>query len=212
MVMIKGFQPYLTGICDFADILNGGRDKMPSAVIIMTDGFEEIEAVSCIDILRRGGVDVFVLGLESADVRGSRDIIVKTDLLFDDFSGEFDAVVLPGGPGTGKLAESDKLIDFIKKANENRKICAAICAAPTVLAKAGILNGKKATCYPAPELEERLTGAVHLNDSVVVDENIITSRAVGTAIPFALKLVEMLAGEETANKIRSAILCYSATI
>jgi len=177
---------------------------MPSAIIILMDGFEEIEAVTCIDILRRAEVDVVVLGLESMDVRGSRNINIKTDILFDDYNGDFDAVVLPGGPGTNKLADSEKLIEFIKKANKDKKICAAICAAPTVFAKAGILTGKKATCYPG--LEERLTGAVHLTDSVVVDENIVTSRAVGTAIPFSLKLVEALVGEEAANKIRSAIL------
>ena len=177
---------------------------MPSTIIVLADGFEEIEAVTCIDILRRAEVDVIVLGLESVDVRGSRNINIKADLLFSDYNGEFDAVVLPGGPGTSKLVDSHKLIEFIKKANEDKKICAAVCAAPAVLAKAGILNGKKATCYPG--FEDRLTGAVHLSDPVVVDGNIITSRAVGTAIPFSLKLVEVLIGEEAANKIRSAIL------
>jgi len=178
---------------------------MSSAIIVLADGFEEIEAVTCIDILRRAGIDVFTLGLNSLEVRGARDIYVKADMLFSDFNGSFDAIVLPGGmPGTDNLAKSQPLLELIKDANQKEKICAAICAAPTVLAKAGILGGKKAACYPG--LEDRLTDALPLTEPVVTDGNIITSRAVGTTIPFALKLVEALAGEDVANKIRSAIL------
>jgi 4-methyl-5(b-hydroxyethyl)-thiazole monophosphate biosynthesis len=182
---------------------------VPSAIIILADGFEEIEAITCIDILRRAEMDVAVLGLNEVEVRGSRNIMVKADLLFDDYNGQFDAVVLPGGiPGTNNLAQSQGLLTLIKEANQIGKICAAICAAPTVLAKAGILTGKKATCYPGHE--GRLSGAQIVNEPVVTDGNIITSRAVGTTIPFALKLVEALAGEEIAKKISSAIL-YSSS-
>ena len=177
---------------------------MPEVVVVLVDGFEEIEAVTCIDILRRADIDVYLLGLDKVEVYGSHDIMVRADILFDRFLGDFDAVVLPGGPGTSKLADSQELIKFIKKADKKKKICAAICAAPTVFAKAGILTGKKATCYPG--LEERLTGAEFVTDPVVVDGNIITSRAAGTAIPFALKLVEVLVGKEAAKKISSAIL------
>jgi 4-methyl-5(b-hydroxyethyl)-thiazole monophosphate biosynthesis len=118
-----------------------------------------------------------------------------------EFRETFDAVILPGGmPGTTNLAASEEVLNLVRFANEEEKICAA----PVVLAKAGILNEKKATCYPG--YENYLSGALLFEDPVVSDYNIITSRAVGTAIPFALELIEALAGNEMARKIKTAIL------
>jgi 4-methyl-5(b-hydroxyethyl)-thiazole monophosphate biosynthesis len=178
---------------------------MPHVITVLADGFEEVEAVTIIDLLRRAGVEVTVLGLDSAEVRGAHDLRVMADKLFKEFKGEFDAIVLPGGmPGTNNLAASEELLALIRSARKQNKLCAAICAAPIVLAKAGILDKIKATCYPG--FESRLTGAQAVEDAVVADGNIITSRAAGTAIPFSLKLIDVLAGEETAKKISSGIL------
>jgi 4-methyl-5(b-hydroxyethyl)-thiazole monophosphate biosynthesis len=178
---------------------------MPHAVIVLADGFEEVEAVTCIDLLRRAGVKVTVLGLGAAEVRGAHNIWVKADMPFNKLAEPFDAVVLPGGmPGTSNLVASNDLLDLIRFAHGKNKLCAAICAAPAVLAKAGILDNRKATCYPG--CEPHLKGALLCEDAVVTDYNIITSRAVGTAIPFALELIETLAGAEVARKIKAAIL------
>ena len=178
---------------------------MPHAVIILADGFEEVEAVTCIDLLRRAGITVTVLGLSSHEVRGTNGIIVKADALFEEFSESFDAVILPGGmPGTNNLAASESLLSFIRSAHDSGKLCAAICAAPIVFAKAGILENRKATCYPG--CEAKLSGALFVNDDVVVDFNIITGRALGSAILFALEIIEALAGEKDAVKIGMAIL------
>jgi len=180
---------------------------MPHVITVLADGFEEIEAVTIIDLLRRAGVDVTVLGLNSADVRGAHDLWVRADKLFKDFSGDFDAIVLPGGmPGTNNLAASEELLALIQSAKSQNKLCAAICAAPIVFAKAGILDKIRATCYPGFESRLSNAGAQVSEDGVVVDGNIITSRAVGTAIPFALKLVEVLVSDEIAKKIKAGIL------
>ena len=178
---------------------------MPSAIIILADGFEEIEAVTCIDLLRRSQIEVTVLGLESLDVRGSHDICIRADMLFGDFTGRIDALILPGGmPGSLNLFESDELKSLIKKCDSERKLCAAICAAPIVLAEAGVLNHKKATCYPG--FQNRLHGAVYHDESVLRDGHIITARSAGSAVDFSLQIIRYLCGTENAEKIGSSIL------
>ena len=188
---------------------------MPHVITVLAPGFEETEAVTFIDLLRRAGITVTVLGLESCKVTGSHNITIAADMLFADFTaggmlfadftGNFDAIVLPGGmPGTKNLANSQPLLDLIRQANEKGRLCAAICAAPIVLAKAGILAGVKATCYPG--FEKELGGAQFADKPVVRDRNIITSRGAGTAIPFALELISCLAGPEKAEKVKKAIL------
>ncbi len=177
---------------------------MASVITILADGFEEVEAITFIDLLRRAHIEVTVLGLEKLEVLGSHNIRVVADMLLDDFSEPFHAVVLPGGPGTTNLATSEKVISLVKKAYEDRKICAAICAAPTVLARAGILAGKKVSCYPGTE--DRLMGGISVDEPVTVDGTVITSRGVGTAIPFALQLISTLKGQDTAKTVGRAIL------
>jgi len=166
-----------------------------------TDGFEEIEAVAIVDVLRRGGVETKTVSITGDKVvRGSHDISLFTDLLFSeaDYS-KCEMIVLPGGPGTADLLAHSGLAAEITAFAENKKYLAAICAAPQVFGKLGILEGKKATIYPG--LEEKLNGAVALEDRVVIDGNIITSRGAGTAIEFGLALVAILKGEEVAAEI-----------
>jgi 4-methyl-5(b-hydroxyethyl)-thiazole monophosphate biosynthesis len=178
---------------------------MPHAVVVLADGFEEVEAVTVIDLLRRAEVRVTILGLDGVEVRGAHDMWVRADRMFRDFGEPFDALVLPGGsPGTKRLAASKELLELVRQSHEQGLICAAICAAPTVFAKAGILSNKKAACYPGSE--DKMADAVISEDAVAVDGNIITGRAAGTSIPFALELISALVSEDAEENVRSAIL------
>jgi protein deglycase len=178
---------------------------MARVITILAEGFEETEAVTFIDLLRRAGIEVILLGLTSSKVKGSHAIIVEADGLLEHFTGPFDGIVLPGGqPGTNTLAESAIVLDYIQKAHAKGLLCAAICAAPLVLGKAGILNGVRATCFPG--VENRLTGTVIEKKPVVRDGNIITSRGVGTAIVFALEIITYFNGTGAAEKIASSIV------
>jgi 4-methyl-5(b-hydroxyethyl)-thiazole monophosphate biosynthesis len=178
---------------------------MSHIITILAPGFEETEAVTFIDLLRRAGVTVTLLGLESREVIGSHGITIVTDKLFADFKEAFDGIVLPGGmPGAKNLANSAGLLDLIRETHKRGGLCAAICAAPIVLGKAGILAGHKATCFPG--FEKELIGAQFIEETVVRDRNVITSRGVGTAIPFALELISYLVNTEMAGKVKKAVL------
>jgi len=178
---------------------------MSSIITVLARGFEETEAITFIDLLRRAGVTVTVLGLDSPEVTGSHNITVAAEKLFADFRDPFDGIVLPGGmPGTKNLANSAPLVDLIRETHQRGGLCAAICAAPIVFGKAGILTGVKATCFPG--FEKELGGAQFSEDAVVRDRNVITSRGVGTAIPFALELISFLVNSEAAGKVGAAIL------
>ena len=175
--------------------------------IFLAEGFEEVEALTVIDYLRRAGVDIKSVSINgSCDVQGAHGVTVKSDIVFKD--ADFDAcemIVLPGGlPGTTYLGQCAELVAQIKNFAASGKKTAAICAAPTVFGKAGILVGKKATCYPS--LEDDLTGADKVTDKVVTDGNVTTSRGPSTAVYFALELIRILKGEETKNVIKSDIL------
>jgi protein deglycase len=178
---------------------------MPHVITVLAKGFEETEAVTSIDLLRRAQVNVSALGLDDREVTGSHGITIIADGLFTGFSGAFDAIVLPGGmPGAANLSASIPLLNLVRETFRRGSLCAAICAAPIVLGKAGILAGFQASCFPG--FEKELIGAQFVDNEVVRDRNIITSRGLGTAIPFALELVAYLAGPETAAKIRKAVL------
>jgi protein deglycase len=174
------------------------------AIIVLAEGFEELEAIAPIDLLGRAGIQVTILGLHSLEVRGSHAIVVKTAMPLKDFSGPFDAIILPGGPGHKRLLESGQLLEIIQSAFSRDLLCAAICAAPTVLAKAGILAHKKATCFPG--YEDQLNGALFVDKKAVTDGNVITSRGAGTAIEFALAIIEYLAGKEKADSVAEKIV------
>jgi 4-methyl-5(b-hydroxyethyl)-thiazole monophosphate biosynthesis len=177
----------------------------PRALVLLAEGFEETEAVAVIDLLRRAGIEVAAAGLTDREVTGSHGVTIRADASFDACMIDFDAIILPGGmPGAANLASSELLLEFIADMYHRDKLCAAICAAPQVLAKAGILAGKKVTCYPG--VEEKLTGAKVSTDPVVRDGNIITSRGVGTAIPFALAIIAYLMDQAAADKVGTAVL------
>lgn len=176
-------------------------------LVILADGFEEIEAITPIDVLKRADLDVTIAGLSSKTVSGSHGVKFQTDILLDDYKGLPDAVILPGGlPGAKNLAESPKVRELVKKMNQEKKIVGAICAAPAlVLAPNGILNGRKATCYPG--FEKNFSSEVNFScERVIVDEHVITSQGPGSALEFALQLVEVLAGKEKAESLSQGLL------
>ena len=183
-------------------------DRIMSEVcVFLADGFEEIEGLTVVDLLRRAGIEtrtVSIMGRE--EIRGAHGITVKADSLFEntDFS-EVKMLVLPGGmPGTIHLKEHKGLEELILKHNEEKKYLAAICAAPTVFGGMGILKGKKAICYPG--MEEGLTGAEVTCQPAVTDGHITTSRGMGTAIPFALELVTRMCGKEKSEALSKSII------
>ncbi len=177
------------------------------ALIILADGFEEIEAVTCIDILRRAGTKTVVAGLTTKKVTGSRKIVIQSDMLLSEAASGFDALILPGGTeGAKKLAASGLVKSLIKTFFDKGLLVAAICAAPAVvLAPSGILEKKRATCYPGME-KSFSSGIKHTTQSVVSDNNIITSQGPGTALEFALKIVEKLINKEISKKVKNAAL------
>jgi len=180
---------------------------MTNTAIFLADGFEEIEGLMVVDLLRRVGIKVDMVSIsETMTVTGSHGISVNADLLMKDIDFEtYELLVLPGGmPGTINLGECEVLCSELKKACENGKKIAAICAAPTVFGKLGLLKGKKACCYP--DMEEGLTGAEVSFDAVTVDGNITTSRGLGTALPFALALIEQLLDKKTADELAKKVV------
>ncbi|NOX71980.1 MAG: DJ-1/PfpI family protein [Candidatus Micrarchaeota archaeon] len=173
---------------------------MKKILLPLADGFEEIEAISVMDVLRRAGFDVIVTGLPSSIVEGAHGLKIIADKKIDNVNmDEFDALVLPGGnPGYKNLGKSKKIMDAICAFEESGKLVAAICASPTLLAEAGILKERKATVYPGMEREIPRPR----DGNVVVDDNVITSKGPGTAIEFALKIVEILDGKENADILK----------
>jgi protein deglycase len=178
---------------------------MAKVYIFLTDGYEEIEGLTVVDLLRRAGIEIVMVSVTGEIfVTGSHNITTKADTLFEstDFS-DAEMLVLPGGPGTKDLEVHEGLDHLLKEFAQKGKKLAAICAAPRVLGGKGLLNGKKATCYPGHE--EALIGAYIKNAAVVEDGNIITSRGMGTAIDFSLALIKKLLNEADAEKISKAI-------
>lgn len=174
--------------------------------VMLAQGFEEIEALAFVDILRRADINVETVSIyDHKNVKGSHGIEVIADKILSDITDMSDGIVLPGGiPGTYNLQKNDKLIELLKNYNEKGKFVAAICAAPSILGEIGILRGKKATCYPS--FENKLIGSTISHDMVVVDGNIITSRGAGTAHEFALKFVEIIKGKNISDELRSSML------
>ncbi len=176
--------------------------------VMLAEGFEEMEAIAPIDLLRRAGCDVQTVAVGDAlAVTGAHGIVVTADCLECDVSTNgLEAVILPGGmPGTLNLEASAKVQELVGYAYENGLILGAICAAPSILGHRGFLNGKRAVCYPG--FEETLEGAAVENASVVTDGAIITAKGAGVADQFGLALVAALVDDTTANSLREGIQC-----
>ncbi|MBR1832113.1 MAG: DJ-1/PfpI family protein [Ruminiclostridium sp.] len=177
-------------------------------LVFLANGFEETEAVAPIDILRRNGQNVITVGIGEEVITSSHDITVVPDVTEADMSlmTDIDMIVLPGGmPGTLNLEKSRTVQDTIDYCAANGKFIGAICAAPSILGKKGLLKGKKATCFPG--FEEFLEGADFTGEPVEKDGNIITARGAGVAVEFGLKLVEALSGKPASDKIRESMRC-----
>ncbi|MCK4837616.1 MAG: DJ-1/PfpI family protein [Desulfobulbaceae bacterium] len=178
-------------------------------LIPMASGCEELEAVTLINIFRRAGFEVVTAGLEVENslVKCARGTAVLPDTTLDQaITGDYDLVVLPGGqPGTDNLMRDERIIKLIQEMQSQDRHVAAICAAPMVLAKAGVLQGKSATSYPGCLDKMGLPGVNYLEDAVVVDGKVITSRGPGTAMDFALQLVEIMAGAELRKRVEGGL-------
>ena len=176
---------------------------MSKVNVYLADGFEEVEGLTVVDLLRRAGIETDMVSIMGRkEITGARKIPVLADKLFEE-QDDPDVIVLPGGmPGTLHLKAHEGLADLIRKADKEGKLLAAICAAPTIYGEMGLLEGKNATCYPG--MEDKLLGANW--QAVVVDGNFVTSRGVGTAIAFALTLVTILKDEETAKSLANSIV------
>ncbi len=175
--------------------------------VILGNGFEEMEAIAPVDILRRGGVKVKTAGIGGTRIVGAHGIAVEADTTVEEICARgMEMIVLPGGLGGVKsILGSEAALSAVQKAWNGGRFVAAICAAPTVLASLGITDGKKATCYPG--MENEMGSAQMTGLPVVRDGNLICGQAAGAAVPFGLALLAALKGEETAEKIRQAMVC-----
>ena len=170
--------------------------------LFLADGFEEIEALCVLDFLRRAGVQVKTVALNKKGAVGAHNIEVNADININDIAlnDDVEAVILPGGmPGSHNLYECSKVHEAIDFANDNNKLVCAICAAPFILGRKGLLNGKEATCFPG--FEDELKGAIVKNEGVVKSDNIITAQGAGVAWEFGERIASELVGSEISQKI-----------
>ncbi len=180
------------------------------AVVFLANGFEEVEAISVVDVLRRAGVRTMIAQVDAGEDNvaiGAHEIVVGVDCRAEDVDPEkLDAVVLPGGmPGAANLAASEVVLECVREMHRRKKLVCAICAAPIALAAAAVISGRKVTCYPG--FEKRLPGAIYTGARVERDANIITGKGPGAALEFALAIVEELAGADAADKLKKGMIC-----
>ena len=175
-------------------------------LVPLADGLEEVEAITIIDVLRRAGLALTTASLtDDKQVEGSHNVMIQADALLKELNpDDFGAIVLPGGGrGTENLMKDSRIIETLQSYNAQGKYICAICAAPTVLAAAGVLDGLKATCYPT--CAEAL-GPSYADSPVIADNNLITSQGPGTSMLFSLVMVHHFAGEESARSVAKAML------
>ena len=174
-------------------------------LVPLAQGCEELEAVTIIDLLRRAGIEVVVAGLDGGVVTGSRGTRILPDMPLDQaMEQEFDMIALPGGlPGSDHLASDSRITQLVRSMNESGRFVSAVCAAPKVLARSGVLHGKRATAYPGV-LQSEQHPAISVKP-VVRDGQVITSRSAGTAMDFALELIEALSGREDRQKVEKSL-------
>lgn len=181
---------------------------MPKVLVPLAQGCEEMEAVIIIDLLRRAGIEVVTAGLDGRPVTASRKVRLLPDTVIDQVMDEdFDMIVLPGGlPGADNLNEDKHIQQILKRLAAQGKYTAAICAAPKVLASAGLLENKKATAYPGVLDKMHLSTTQCINSPVVQDETVITSRGPGTAMDFGLSLIGILKGEKKRHEVEAGLV------
>ncbi|MES2981183.1 MAG: DJ-1 family glyoxalase III [Verrucomicrobiota bacterium] len=176
---------------------------MKRVICILENGFEEIEVIAPVDLLRRAGVEVVMAGVSSLDVVGRSGIQVRADVRFEDVNArDFEMLFLPGGPAVMELRKNPQVLDLIRHYAAEGKIIAAICAAPLLLKDAGILGGKVFTAHFSTQAEL----SAETGERVAVDENLITSLGAGTAVEFGLALITKLQGEGIAAEVSKAIM------
>ncbi len=175
-------------------------------LIILADGFEEIEAITPIDLMRRAGLDVLIAGLSKREIKGAHGITIACDTTVAEIHLQpFDAVVLPGGfPGTSNLLNSDMVLEIVRNNYRENSVTAAICAAPQILDKSGVLNNKPFTCYPS--VQEQISHGTFTNEPVVISGNVITGRAAGSSIEFGLSIIASLLGQNSADEVKQKIV------
>ena len=181
---------------------------MAGVLVPLAQGCEELEAITITDLLVRAGIEVITAGLDKQAVKASRGMTLIPDTDLDTaLQQDYDMIVLPGGlPGADHLNDDPRIHERIKTMAANKQYIAAICAAPRILARAGLLDGKRATAYPGTLEALDLPDTTLLNDAVVCDENIITSRGPGTAMDFTLTLIETLTDRETRDRVAAGLL------
>ena len=179
---------------------------MKRVLVPLAPGFEEIEAITVIDILRRADIEVVIAGTEPSPIKGRCQIKVVTDTNLDQVMEQsFDMVVLPGGlEGTENLKKNPLISKLLRKMEETGKYVSAICAGPTVLSAIGLIGGRRLTSHPS--VRDSLNEATYLEERVVVDGHLVTSRAPGTAMEFAYKLVEVLVGKEKVQEVNQGVM------
>ncbi len=181
---------------------------MPSVLVPLAPGFEDLEATTIVDILRRAGVEVITAGLTPGLVQGSRGLRVQPDVYLDEvLDRDFDMIALPGGlPGSEHLKNDPRVQALLKRLSAEGRFTAAICAAPMALAAVGLLDGRRATSYPGVVDRMNLPGTVYVAQPVVVDGKVVTSRGPGTAMDFALTLTELLVGKAVRDQVEAALM------
>jgi 4-methyl-5(b-hydroxyethyl)-thiazole monophosphate biosynthesis len=180
---------------------------MANVIVPLAQGCEELEAVTVIDLLRRAGISVVTAGLDDQPVRASRGTVLLPDMTLDEaLTHDYDMAVLPGGlPGADHLNEDPRVAQLLRKLADSEKFTAAICAAPKVLATAGLLKGRRATAFPGVLEALQLADTTLEQAPVVTDGRIITSRGPGTAMDFALELIERLVGRDKREEVEAAL-------
>lgn len=181
---------------------------MSRVLVPLAEGFEDLEAVTIVDLLRRAEIEVVTAGLGPGAVTGSRGTVVLPDSTLEaELGRRFDMIVLPGGmPGANHLDADPRIHELLRLQQSEGRFSAAICAAPKVLARAGLLDGHAATAYPGTLDTAALPQVRVLDEPVVVDGTLVTSRGPGTAMDFALRLIELLAGPERRHRVEAALL------
>ena len=180
---------------------------MACVLVPLAQGCEELEAVTVVDLLRRAGIEVVTAGLDEQPVRASRGVVLVPDMTLDEaLQKDYDMVVLPGGlPGADHLKSDERIIHLLVQMGEAGKYTAAICAAPAVLAAAGLLDGKRATSFPGSLKPENVPGLEYLEQPVVADGKVITSRGPGTAMDFTLELIAVLSGKQVRDEVEAGL-------